>query len=277
MDVRHWREVPAIPLPTAHVHERATPTLSSASMLRAVSKFGGSSVADAACVSRVVSLIKAPPADRSRQHVVVSAPGKRTPADVKVTDLLLQAHGHAQAKSRPEYDTTMATITARFMELSPGLASLQTGLDTVARDIYDHPELDTGFAASRGEYLNGLVVAHQTGMEFVDPADDFIVFGDDKKLDAKRTTAAVRRRVACQAGAPGFVIPGFFGGVGGKATPAALATFSRGGSDVTASLVAAALMHDLRLQGGEGSGFGGVVHENFTDVSATYLLWLYLP
>ena len=115
-------------------------------MLRAVSKFGGSSVADAACVSRVVSLIKAPPADRARQHVVVSAPGKRSlpggAPDVKVTDLLLKAHGLAAAKSRAEYDATMTTIAARFMELCPGLASLQAGLDAAARDIYDHGALD---------------------------------------------------------------------------------------------------------------------------------------
>ena len=115
-------------------------------MLRAVSKFGGSSVADAACVSRVVSLIKAPPADRARQHVVVSAPGKRSlpggAPDIKVTDLLLKAHGLAAAKSRAEYDATMTTIAARFMELCPGLASLQTGLDAAARDIYDHGALD---------------------------------------------------------------------------------------------------------------------------------------
>ena len=111
-------------------------------MLRAVSKFGGSSVADAACVSRVVSLIKAPPADRTRQHVVVSAPGKRTlpggAADIKVTDLLLKAHGLAAAKSRAEYDATMSTIAARFMELCPGLASLQAGLDAAARFLR-HP------------------------------------------------------------------------------------------------------------------------------------------
>ena len=108
-------------------------------MLRAVSKFGGSSVADAACVSRVVSLIKAPPADRTRQHVVVSAPGKRTlpggAADIKVTDLLLKAHGLAAAKSRAEYDATMSTIAARFMELCPGLGSLQAGLDAAATEF----------------------------------------------------------------------------------------------------------------------------------------------
>ena len=200
-------------------------------MLRAVSKFGGSSVADAACVSRVVSLIKAPPADRARQHVVVSAPGKRSlpggAPDIKVTDLLLKAHGLAAAKSRAEYDATMTTIAARFMELCPGLASLQAGLDAAARDIYDHGALDTGFAASRGEYLNGLVVAHETGMEFVDPADHFIIFGDDRKLDAPRTLEAVRRRVGCQLGAPGFVIPGFFGGVGGQSTPEMVQTMSR--------------------------------------------------
>ena len=173
-------------------------------MLRAVSKFGGSSVADAACVSRVVSLIKAPPADRSRQHVVVSAPGKRTSADIKVTDLLLKAHGLAQAKSRQEYNTTMAAIADRFMELCPGLASLQSGLEAAARDIYDHGALDTGFAASRGEYLNGLVVAHETGMEFVDPADDFIIFGADRKLDAARTLEAVRQpgQSVCLGSAP---------------------------------------------------------------------------
>ena len=109
-------------------------------------------------------------------------------------------------------------------------------------------------------------------MEFVNPAEDFIIFGEDRKLDAARTLEAVRRRVACQPGAPGFVIPGFFGGVGGKATPQMVATMSRGGSDVTASLVAAALATDLKTSAHDpGAGdFGGVVHENFTDVDGVY-------
>ena len=78
--------------------------------------------------------------------------------------------------------------------------------------------------------------------------------------------------MACQPGAPGFVIPGFFGGVGGKATPQMVATMSRGGSDVTASLVAAALATDLKTSAHDpGAGdFGGVVHENFTDVDGVY-------
>ena len=78
--------------------------------------------------------------------------------------------------------------------------------------------------------------------------------------------------MGCQPGAPGFVIPGFFGGVGGKATPQMVATMSRGGSDVTASLVAAALATDLKTSAHDpGAGdFGGVVHENFTDVDGVY-------
>ena len=252
-------------------------------MLRAVSKFGGSSVADRACIVRVAALVSFQGQPLSgRNHLVVSAPGKRESSDVKVTDMLLQAHSAAQARNRDTYDGVMEKIGARFSGLTQGNAALDKALDSLAGDIYDFASSASAtgaFAASRGEYLNGMVMAHETGFEFVDPADEFIIFTEGShELDLKKSLAAIRRRCA---GSGGFVIPGFFGGVGGIASPSTTATFSRGGSDVTASLVAAALAEDFcadehgsnraRLLGrahllDECSGAHHVVHENFTDV-----------
>ena len=229
---------------------------------RAVSKFGGSSVADSAGIARVAALANT--TGIRREHLVVSAPGKRDADDIKVTDMLLDAHTAAQEKSREGYDVLMERIARRFSQLSPrgDIPALTAALDTLAAEVYDdaasRPSSTAAFAASRGEYLNGLVVAHATGFEFIDPADDFIIFTESRELDLANSLAAIRRRCA---GSGSFVIPGFFGGVTGVASPAMVATFSRGGSDVTASVVAAALAEDE-----PGLDPHNIVHENFTDV-----------
>ena len=247
-------------------------------MLRAVSKFGGSSVADRECIVRVAALAKAPGCGRN--HLVVSAPGKRDSTDIKVTDMLLQAHSAAQTRSREEYDLLMEKIAARFSGLSQGTnPALDKALNALTGDIYDFastsPSVSASFAASRGEYLNGLVMAHETGFEFVDPADDFLIFNQNLEVELQKSLTAIRHRCG-SAGRGGFVIPGFFGGVGGVASAETTATFSRGGSDVTASIVAAALAAEACGAEHGLPSFGSpapssppthrVVHENFTDV-----------
>lgn len=151
--------------------------------MRAVSKFGGSSLADRACIQRVAALVKTPSATHgrvvSRQHIVVSAPGKRDSQDRKVTDLLLDAHSFAAVKDRPQYDAALEAIATRF----EGLSSLRLGpaLEQSAAAIWEHASRSSSsaFAVSRGEYLNGLVMAHETGYEFVDPADGVIIFDEN--------------------------------------------------------------------------------------------------
>uniref|UniRef100_A0A7S0L8K2 Aspartate/glutamate/uridylate kinase domain-containing protein n=1 Tax=Coccolithus braarudii TaxID=221442 RepID=A0A7S0L8K2_9EUKA len=230
-------------------------------LIRSVCKFGGSSVADRAGIARVAALVKAP--EIRREHLVVSAPGKCHAADVKVTDILLQAHAAAKARSRLVYDALMGSVASRFSQLSSS-PDLAIALESLAASVYDdassRPLSDAAFAASRGEYLNGLVMAHETGYEFVDPADDFLIFNESHELDLTKSLAAIRRRCASTCG---VVIPGFFGSVGGVASPATVATFSRGGSDVTASIVAAALAEEATASG---AAAHAVVHENFTDV-----------
>ncbi len=238
-------------------------------MRRAVSKFGGSSLADRDCIRRVAAVVKSTPAVR-REHLVVSAPGKRNSDDVKVTDLLLSAAAHVQKDDLAQYDATIATIASRYQGLtSSPLPALDKALSQSASQLYDMRSSPSAaaFAASRGEYLNGMVMAHETGFEFVDPADEFIVFDENRTLDAERTLMAIRHRVGrCSTGTSGYVIPGFFGSVNGVANdPLNVQTFSRGGSDVTASLVAAALAEE------EADGGGlGVTHENFTDVDGVF-------
>ncbi len=246
----------------------------------AVCKFGGSSLADAACIARVVALIREPSPARTCKHVVVSAPGKRNADDTKVTDLLIKAHGFAVSRDREQYDVALGRVAARFEQLS-SLPTLRSALSESASSIWDvakaasfsrSPYANAAYAASRGEYLNAMVVAHELGYDFVDPADECIIFESDRAtLDLERTIAALRRRVACAGTDGGYVLGGFFGGVRGSNKPADVATFSRGGSDVTASLVAAAIAEEIGGgEGGEMSECHGVVHENFTDVDGVW-------
>ena len=248
-------------------------------MRRAVSKFGGSSLADRDCIRRVAALVKSTPTVR-REHHVLSAPGQRNSDDIKVTDLLLSAAAHVQKDDLAQYDATIATIASRYQGLtSSPLPALDKALSQSASQLYDMRSSPSAaaFAASRGEYLNGMVMAHETGFEFVDPADEFIVFDENRTLDAERTLMAIRHRVGDtwgSTGVSGYVIPGFFGSVNGVANdPLAVQTFSRGGSDVTASLVAAALadeeLENIFLPSLRGGGLG-VTHENFTDVDGVF-------
>lgn len=207
-----------------------------------VVKFGGSSLASAEQFKKVGNIIRA---DKTRLYVVPSAPGKRFSGDIKVTDMLL--HLYETAKAGKDMDEEIAAIKARYDEIINGLEltgfSLEKEFDEIKAYLKESPERD--YAASRGEFLNGKVMARYLGVEFVDAAE-VIFFNEEGNLNAYKTEKALAARLA---EAKSAVVPGFYGmGKDGR-----VKTFSRGGSDVTGSLVAQAVKAD--------------VYENWTDVS----------
>ncbi|NLV39922.1 MAG: aspartate kinase [Candidatus Hydrogenedentes bacterium] len=209
-------------------------------MSRVTCKFGGSSLADAACVRGVVDIIRA---DAGRRFVVPSAPGKRNAGDKKVTDLLYAWHGLALGGLDPAEPRRI--IEERFLELARDLGvtfDIASHLAEIAEKAgtYEAPD----YMASRGEYLNGRLIAEVLGAEFVDPAD-CIRFRATGELDPA-TYDLLGARLQ---GGGLYVVPGFYGAL----PDGSIKTFSRGGSDVTGSIVARASKSDL--------------YENWTDVS----------
>lgn len=209
--------------------------------MKKVVKFGGSSLASAEQFKKVGSIIQA---DDSRRYVVPSAPGKRYADDTKVTDMLL--HVYATASEGKEIDDEMQAIQARYDEIIAGLEmdfSLDEEFREITAKLKSEPELD--YAASRGEFLNGKIMAAYLNVEFIDAAD-VIFFNEEGDLNDYKTNKKLTEKLRQFDRA---VIPGFYGmGKDGK-----IKTFSRGGSDVTGSLVARACRAD--------------VYENWTDVS----------
>lgn len=206
-----------------------------------VVKFGGSSLASAKQFKKVGDIIRA---DKSRRFVVPSAPGKRNSEDTKVTDLLYQMYDAAGDKVK--YSKIFTQIRERFEEIIEGLG-LDLNLDDDFRRIEEDfvHQIGRDYAASRGEFLNGKIMAAYLGFPFVDAAD-LIVFHDDNTLDMAATNAAVAEHLE---GYDRAVIPGFYG----AKKDGTVTTFSRGGSDVTGSVIAGAIHADL--------------YENWTDVS----------
>ncbi len=208
-----------------------------------VVKFGGSSLADANQFIKVANIIMA---DKSRRFVVPSAPGKRNPQDTKVTDMLYTCYDAAARGA--DFSEMFEAIVARYIGIVRDL-----GLKIESRMMREFSTIRMSFmaragrdyAASRGEYLNGIILAEYLGFSFVDAAD-VIFFGEDGKLRLKETCVAVRERLEQSGNA---VIPGFYGSMPNDTVK----TFSRGGSDITGSIVAAAVGADL--------------YENWTDVS----------
>lgn len=209
--------------------------------MKKVVKFGGSSLASAEQFKKVGNIIKSDP---SRRYVIPSAPGKRSPKDVKVTDMLYKCY--EEAVSGRDFKELLEQIKERYNEIIRGLA-LDLSLDEEFKEIelaFKNKE-GSDYAASRGEYLNGVIMARYLGSEFVDPAK-YIFFGKDGQLDQNKTYSALGKKLAKTDAA---VIPGFYGcGADGH-----VKTFSRGGSDITGSIVAKAVIAD--------------VYENWTDVS----------
>ncbi len=206
-----------------------------------VVKFGGSSLASAEQFKKVGAIIRA---DKERKFVVPSAPGKRSSDDTKVTDMLYACY--ELAEQGKDFAGQMQAIKDRYQEIIDGLG-LKISLDKEFKGIEKNFKEKAGsdYAASRGEYLNGIVMAAYLGYEFVDAAS-VIRFKADGEHDAELTNQLLKDRLA---GVEAAVIPGFYGAYeDGK-----VKTFSRGGSDITGSIVARAIKAN--------------VYENWTDVS----------
>lgn len=206
-----------------------------------VAKFGGSSLCDSHQFKKVKDIVMS---DDRRAYVVPSAPGKRKKGDYKITDLLYLCHEHVE-KSLPfdelfklieERYTTMCSELGLSLDIFKCLSELKERIINGASEEY---------VASRGEYLNGLILAEYLGYEFIDAAE-IIVFKKSGRLDEKATYDLINSRLSKGGKA---VIPGFYGAsVDGK-----IRTFSRGGSDITGAIIA--------------KGVGAIVYENWTDVS----------
>ncbi len=207
-----------------------------------VAKFGGSSVADAIQIRKLSDIVKA---DDAIKYVVVSAPGKRYADDSKVTDLLYLCKTHIEHKI--PYEQIFQVIYDRFMAVEADLGvdvDIKAELRRIKKNIEDGASVD--YIASRGEYLNAMIIAAYLGFDFVD-AQDIIKFNDKGKLMEDMTNELIGKRLAKHECA---VIPGFYGE---KLEDGTIKTFSRGGSDITGALVARATNAD--------------VYENWTDVS----------
>ena len=209
--------------------------------MKKVVKFGGSSLASAEQFQKVANIIHS---DDNRRYVVPSAPGKRFSDDTKVTDMLYACYHLAEEDK--DFKKELSAIAERYQEIIDGLSltlSLKDEFKTIEKNFKE--KAGENYAASRGEYLNGIIMAAYLGYEFVDAAE-VIRFKDNGDFDAEVTNEILGQRLA---GIERAVIPGFYGSYAdGK-----VKTFSRGGSDVTGSIVARAVKAD--------------VYENWTDVS----------
>ncbi len=209
-----------------------------------VCKFGGSSVASSSQIKKVADILNC---DKKRMIAVVSAPGKRVSTDDKITDLLYKAA--SLSENGEDISQVFDMISSRYLEIAE---SLELGTDEIKR------ELDTiktnirngkgrAYAASRGEYLSARLISKYLGWNFLDP-EGVIVIGDDNKIEDITYTllsSLIKKGEK-------YVVPGFYGtSLSGEVT-----TFSRGGSDITGAIVAAAVSAD--------------VYENWTDVSGVY-------
>ena len=206
-------------------------------MEKYVVKFGGSSLADAKQFRKVADIIKA---DERRRYIVPSAPGKRLDDDIKVTDMLYACYdsGDIAAAFAPIAERFDGIITELGVDLS---------LADEYKTIIDKFGAKAGrdYAASRGEYLSGKVLAAYLGFNFIDAAD-VIFFTEEGEFDSERTAEAL---AAALDGMDNAVIPGFYGSM----PCGTIETFSRGGSDFTGSVVAGAI--------------SATMYENWTDVS----------
>lgn len=209
--------------------------------MKKVVKFGGSSLASAEQFRKVGEIIHS---DSARKYVVPSAPGKRFDGDIKVTDMLYRCY--AAAENGEDFDGLLADIQARYQEIIQGLGltlSLEEEFRVIKESFADHAGSD--YAASRGEYLNGIVMANYLGYEFVDAVEG-ICFDEKGDFDAEATDEKLSKRLENLERA---VIPGFYGAM----PDGSVKTFSRGGSDITGSIVAKTIHADM--------------YENWTDVS----------
>ena len=206
-----------------------------------VLKFGGSSLADAEHFKKVADIVKSDP---SRRYVVASAPGKRSDEDEKVTDLLYKCY--ELTREGEDIDNVFICIIRRYEKIIKDLGmtfSLEKEFHRIKMAILHHAGRD--YIASRGEYLNAMVLAAYLGFDFID-AEKGIFFNEDGTFDSEKTNSVLSSILRKHEYA---VIPGFYGSM----PNGTIKTFTRGGSDFTGSVVARAAGADL--------------YENWTDVS----------
>jgi aspartate kinase len=206
-----------------------------------VTKFGGSSMADAGQYRKIRDIIQS---DKGRRVVVVSAAGKRFKDDHKITDLLYLCHAHTQYGV--DCDRIFEMITSRYLEIRDEL-DLKIDLETEFAELkkrLDAKAISQDELVSRGEYFSAKLMAAFLGFQFVD-AIEWIKFKFDGTVDEEATYSALKKALKGK----GVVIPGFYG----QMPDGNIRTFTRGGSDITGALAAAALDAD--------------VYENWTDVS----------
>lgn len=206
-----------------------------------VVKFGGSSLADAKQITKAANIIKS---DEQRRFVVPSAPGKRCSDDIKVTDMLYKCN--ELAMENKSFNSEFQSITDRYNGIIKELG-INLSIDSEFEIIKNNITAKAGseYAASRGEYLNGIIIANLLGYEFIDAAE-VIVFDKNGTFNNDKTQPKIRKRLS---GVESAVIPGFYG----ADESGVVRTFSRGGSDVTGSIIASAVKAE--------------VYENWTDVS----------
>lgn len=206
-----------------------------------VAKFGGSSVADAAQIRKIAAIVKS---DERRRFVVVSAPGKRTAGDKKITDLLYLCH--SLGEQGLDAAAPFSVVKSRYLEIAEELnvAGAWEWLRDIGQQIAAGADKD--WVASRGEWLSAKIIADFLDAEFVDAAEG-VCFGSDGRFHAAQTYAQLGARLATVSGMA--VIPGFYG----LGDDGCVRCFSRGGSDVTGAVVARAVHAG--------------VYENWTDVS----------
>ncbi|WP_352418973.1 aspartate kinase [Proteiniborus sp.] len=206
-----------------------------------VAKFGGSSLADSKQIAKVKDIIKS---DSRRKYIIPSAPGKRDSKDHKVTDLLYMCY--QLASHNLNFDEVYGIIEKRFQDICIELSldiDINENLLEIKRKIQSGASKD--YVASRGEYLNAIILSHYLGFEFVD-AKDLIVFNNSGQFDSEATQTKVQSKLEKIGQA---IIPGFYG----AKENGEIITFSRGGSDITGAIIA--------------RGIDSELYENWTDVS----------
>ena len=206
-----------------------------------VTKFGGSSLADSVHFKKVKNILESNP---ERKYIIPSAPGKSSFKDFKITDLLYLCHAHV--KSGISLDDVFKLISERYKSIVDDLnlnLDLTSYLNIIKTDIENGASVD--YTASRGEYLNGIILANYLNINFID-AKDVIKFNKYGTLNIEETYVALKDKLSNHERA---VIPGFYG----SNEHGDIVTFSRGGSDITGALVAASINAKL--------------YENWTDVS----------
>lgn len=205
-----------------------------------ITKFGGSSVANATQFKKVKAIVQADP---SRKYVVVSAPGKRNSSDNKITDLLYLLDAHRQY--HVDAINVYRLIRQRFVDIKTELGlkqPIEKELDTFYTNLNTYTQAQI---VSRGEYFCAKLMAEYLGYDFVD-AKDIIRFNLDKTIDMQATAAKLQAKCAQY---EHFVFPGFYGSSANNQ----IQVFSRGGGDITGSILAKCLNADM--------------YENWTDVS----------